>query len=230
MELASIQSPAAAFVAGLVTSLHCAGMCGPMACWLAPRRPEDDATTLAVTYQASRLLSYAAMGAVAGALGGVPLAWVDTQWLRGLPWLMVVFFVAVAFRLDRRVPKPAIAVRWALRLQAWGRGRSSLVAAGTLGLATPLLPCGPLYFVAAMSGFAGSAVGGLEFMLAFGLGTLPLLWIVQSQFGRLRARITPSTYARVQMGTALVAACVIAWRLRSTLGLPGPSLGEWVCH
>ena len=30
MEFAAVNSPAAAFVAGLVTSLHCAGMCGPL--------------------------------------------------------------------------------------------------------------------------------------------------------------------------------------------------------
>ena len=34
MELAGINSPATALVAGVVTSLHCAGMCGPLACGL----------------------------------------------------------------------------------------------------------------------------------------------------------------------------------------------------
>lgn len=38
MEFAAVNSPAAAFVAGLVTSLHCAGMCGPLACGLMPVR------------------------------------------------------------------------------------------------------------------------------------------------------------------------------------------------
>jgi hypothetical protein len=38
MEIAAVNSPAAAFVAGLVTSLHCAGMCGPLACALMPVR------------------------------------------------------------------------------------------------------------------------------------------------------------------------------------------------
>jgi len=33
-ELAGITGPGTAFIAGLVTSLHCAGMCGPLACAL----------------------------------------------------------------------------------------------------------------------------------------------------------------------------------------------------
>jgi sulfite exporter TauE/SafE len=38
MNLPAINSPTAALLAGLVTSLHCAGMCGPLACVLMPVR------------------------------------------------------------------------------------------------------------------------------------------------------------------------------------------------
>ena len=230
MEFASINSPAAAFVAGMVTSLHCAGMCGPLACWLVPARGGEDATTVFSTYQGTRLLSYGILGAAAGALGQVPLSWMTLDLLRFLPWLLVLFFVAVALRLDKRVPKPAFAIRWTLRLQAWGRKRSRLTMAAAMGAATPLLPCGPLYLVVTVAAFCGSAVEGAEFMLAFGLGSLPLLWLVQAQYGRWSARFTPGTLARVQAAFACAAALVIAWRLRGTLGLSGPGLAEWVCH
>jgi hypothetical protein len=32
------------------------------------------------------------------------------------------------------------------------------------------------------------------------------------------------------MGMAIVAALVVAWRLRGTLGLPGPGFDHFVCH
>lgn len=229
MEFASIQTPAAAFVAGLITSLHCAGMCGPLACWLAPVRPEEDATTIFATYQTSRLLSYSTLGALAGALGQVPLARMSESALKYVPWLLVVFFLALALRVEKRLPKPVFAVRWLMKLQTWNRGRSRTTVAATLGLATPLVPCGPLYFLVAIAAMSGSALNGLEFMLAFGLGTLPLLWLAQAQFGWLRRWLSPASVVRLQVSVAALAALVIAWRLRSTLGLPGPSASEWVC-
>ena len=69
MELAAVNSPATAFIAGLVTSLHCAGMCGPLACGLMPvRGDQGDPYTIATAYHVSRLAAYAALGALAGAV------------------------------------------------------------------------------------------------------------------------------------------------------------------
>ncbi len=229
MDLASIQSPAAAFLAGLVTSLHCAGMCGPVACWLMPRSSGDDALVLQTTYQLTRLASYTLLGVLAGAIGSPLIAFFDQAALRYLPWALVAFFLAVALRLDKRIPRLALLGRLTLRLQNTLRGRSPLSAAALLGTATPLLPCGPLYFVIALAALSGSALRGAEFMLAFGLGTLPLLWLVQANLHWLRARLTPRQLPRVQVSLALISALVIGWRLRGTLGWDGPSFTNWVC-
>jgi len=229
MEFAGIHTPSAAFVAGLVTSLHCAGMCGPLACWLSPVRADDDEATIFATYQSARLASYGLLGAIAGGVGALPLSWLSQGVVRFLPWALVLFFLALALRLEKRVPKPMFAVRWLLKLQTWNRGRSRIAVAATLGCATPLIPCGPLYFLVGIAALSGSVVRGLEFMLAFGLGTLPLLWFSQVQFGLLRRWLSPAAIVRVQVGIATVAALVIAWRLRSTLGFAGPTADAWVC-
>lgn len=229
MNLPAIDSPSAAFVAGLVTSLHCAGMCGPLACWLTPTRTEEDPTTIFATYQGTRLTSYALLGAAVGGLGGLPLSWLDHHWLRFLPWALVAFFLITGLRLDRKVRKPMVLVRTAFRVQGWVRGRSRLASAAILGSATPLLPCGPLYFVAALAGLSGSAAQGATFMLAFGLGSMPLLWLTQANFGALRGKLSPVWFGRIQTGLALAAALVIAWRLRGTVGFPGPTASNWAC-
>ncbi|HRE80467.1 MAG TPA: sulfite exporter TauE/SafE family protein, partial [Opitutaceae bacterium] len=86
MELAAVNSSATAFVAGLVTSLHCVGMCGPLSCSLLPRPGESaDLRQVTTVYHVSRLLSYAALGGIAGAIGRMPLLWVSTSALRWLP-------------------------------------------------------------------------------------------------------------------------------------------------
>ena len=231
----NINSVATAYVAGLVTSLHCVGMCGPLACSVVPLRGSAgrqiaDAQIVNSLYHLARLAGYAALGALAGALGRLPMAWLGGGVLPYLPWLLVVFFVAVALRWDRHLPRVPFLGNIYLRVHGWGRVRSPATAAIALGLATPLLPCGPLYMVVALTMLAGSALRGVEFMLAFGLGTVPLLWFLQINFHWIRLKLPPVWIARVQTGLALASAVVIAWRLRGTLGFPGPGFDHFVCH
>ena len=231
MELAAVNTPAAAFVAGLVTSLHCAGMCGPLACLITPAKGERvDASLVHSAYHGARLASYGVLGAIAGAAGAAPAAFFDAPLVRALPWVMAVYFVFVAFKLGHRLPRLALLGRVQLAVRGWVRGRPAAHVAATMGAATPLLPCGPLYFLVAMAGFAGSAARGAELLLAFGLGTVPLLWFAQANVGWLRARLTPVALGRARAGLALAAALVIVWRLRGDLGYVGPSLENWICH
>jgi sulfite exporter TauE/SafE len=231
MELAAINSPSAAFVAGLVTSLHCAGMCGPLACALMPARGDrTDGQTVSTVYHLSRLTGYALLGALAGGLGRAPLTWLSQSALRWLPWVFVLFFVALALRWDRYLPKLAALTRVTWKLQGWMRGRSRVEAAAAMGLATPLLPCGPLYFLVALSLVSGSALRGVEFMLAFGLGTVPLLWLAQTQFHWVRQKLSPLWLDRTRIALALITAVTIGWRLRATLGFAGPDPGTFLCH
>jgi sulfite exporter TauE/SafE len=232
MDLAGINSPATAFVAGLITSLHCAGMCGPLACALMPVRgsgTRDDPQTVSTVYHLARLTGYSLLGAIAGGLGRAPLTWISHSALRWLPWALVLFFIALALRWDRFLPKIAALGKFTWKLQGWMRGRSRVEAAAAMGLATPLLPCGPLYFLVALALMSGSAVRGVEFMLAFGLGTVPLLWLAQTQFNWVRQRLSPLWLGRLRIALALATAAVIGWRLRATLGLPGPDPASFIC-
>jgi uncharacterized protein len=229
MEFASVSSPPAAFVAGLVTSIHCAGMCGPLACAIVPvRREQGDPSAAATAYHLARLAGYCALGTLAGGFGRLPLTWLSQSALKWLPWLGVLFFLALAFSWERRLPRIPILGRLALRVSGRFRGRP-LAQAASLGLATPLFPCGPLYFLVAIALLSGSALRGAEFMLAFGLGTVPLLWLAQTQIGRVQRRLPPRWTERCRVGLALTAALVAAWRLRATLGASGPDPSSLIC-
>lgn len=202
-------------------------MCGPLTCMMAPAREDRvDPFTVATVYHGTRLIGYTMLGALAGGLGGMPLAFLGDAALRVLPWVLVIFFVIVGLRLEKRLPRLAMLTRLQWKLQNALRGRSRLRVAAVMGAATPLLPCGPLYFLIAMAAFAGSAVRGAEFMMAFGLGTVPLLWLVQANYGRLRLKLTPVWLARIQSGLALTTALVIMWRL----GPGGAGMGDFLCR
>ncbi len=217
--MADIDSTAAAFVAGLVTGVHCLGMCGPMVCaWsvgqgggaLARHRN-------AALYHGARVLSYTILGGVAGAAGMLPLRWLDSHGGRVLPWLLVALFLAIAFGLGKWLPRPLFLSRPMARLRLSLARVPSCLKASVLGAATPLLPCGPLYLMLALAMANGSASKGAQFAAAFGLGTLPLLWLAQTQVHLLGSRFSGRASLWVQRGLALSAALVMAWRLRGTL-------------
>lgn len=208
----------AALVAGLATSLHCAGMCGPIACGLGTlAKTEGERLTAASLYHGMRLVSYAVIGAVCGALGRQPLAWFFDSPAVLLPWVLVAVLLMMAFGWDKKVPRPAVFNRLTARARLKAGGFSAYGGASAMGLLTPLLPCGPLYLVFGAALLSGSAAKGAEFTLAFGLGTVPLLWLAQHSFHRIRARLTPRAMNRLRRGLALVTALMLAWRLHGTL-------------
>jgi sulfite exporter TauE/SafE len=215
---------AAALVAGLVTSFHCVGMCGPIACGLGTlAKSEGERLTAASLYHSTRLVSYGLIGALCGALGQQPLKWFFNSPAVLLPWVMVAVLLVMAFGLDKKIPRPAILNRFTARARFKACKLSAYGGASAMGLLTPFLPCGPLYLVFGAALLAGSAAKGAEFTLAFGLGTVPLLWLAQHQFHRIRAKMTPLAMGRVRRGLALVTAVVLAVRLQGTV--PGTLYG-----
>jgi sulfite exporter TauE/SafE len=221
----AVHTTLGALVVGLVTSVHCVGMCGPIACGLAAMPASERERMLAATaYHGSRLTSYAVVGAVCGAVGKQPLQWVFDSPVVILPWILVGVFLTFAFALEKKLPKPAFLLKYAARFR-FKTARMTPIRSGlALGFLTPLLPCGPLYLLFGASLLSGSGWRGAEFAFAFGLGTVPLLWLAQAQLHRFRNRVSPVAMTRIQRGLALSAALVMMWRLHDTLpGFPRES-------
>jgi sulfite exporter TauE/SafE len=216
---------AGALVAGLATSLHCAGMCGPLACGVGMlAKSESERMVAASAYHAGRLSAYTTIGALCGALGKEPLGWFFHSPAVLLPWALVLALLLLATGLEKKIPRPAFLLRFIARLRFKTMKLPVVAGAGLTGLFTPFLPCGPLYAVFLALLASGSAARGAEVALAFGLGTVPLLWVAQHQFQRLRKKLTPTGMARIQRGLALVAAIVLAWRLHDTLPFSTPEV------
>lgn len=217
----AITGPTAAFVAGLVTSIHCVGMCGPLACAFLPQKTESNISPVVITsvYHAARVVAYTILGTIAGAIGAAPFSWFDSSVFHYFPWALVLFFLAIAFGLEKRIPKPRFVSKWFFRLNLKFRKLPKALSAALLGLITPFLPCGPLYLVVGVALTTGSPGNGAQFLFAFALGTLPLIWLTHTQYARFQTRISPIWMARIQRATAILVAVMIAWRLYS-----GPSI------
>ena len=85
-------------------------------------------------------MAYGIVGMLAGAFGSIIIQRVQSSWLNYLPWVLVIFFLLVAFRADRFFPKPIWLAACYQRFTARLVRLEKPVAAAMIGLASPLLP------------------------------------------------------------------------------------------
>jgi uncharacterized protein len=204
---------AAVFMVGLLGGAHCAGMCGGIVAALTVRMPgERPRRSLTLAYNAGRIATYAAAGALAGGAGSLALLadgvlpvqvalYVLAQlmllalglYLLGVPRWIAVFERAGA-RLWRRVHPYARAL-FPVRTPA---------RALAVGALWGFVPCGLVYSVLATAMLLGSAANGALVMAAFGLGTLPALLAAGEVLPALE-RWRRSPWARRAAGGAVIA-------------------------
>lgn len=192
---------AESFLLGLVQSLHCASMCGPLA--------GCARGVGAATWHLGRGAGYAAAGAGLGALG-TGLGSRDLAAPGALAALVLaVGLVATALLGERILQVPALqriarpVISGALRLPPLTRGFA-------LGGITVLLPCGLLWLAFAAAAVSGSPLQGMLAMVGFAFGSLPLL--VGAQLG---LRLVPAGWRR---WIPLAAAALLLWRAWNGFG------------
>jgi sulfite exporter TauE/SafE len=178
-----------AFLGGLAGSPHCVAMCGAFASACAVHRPGFAA------WHAGRLVSYATLGAVAGAAG---------QFIPGPPWVPAVLATGMllwfALALAGLVREPAIPIASFSRLGRRLAGRPGLVPQFGFGVINGFLPCGLVYSALSLPVALGQAGPGAMAMLAFGAGTIPLL----SAAALLLRRVTAASMPRRRLLAAVV--------------------------
>lgn len=164
-----------AFGLGFVGSLHCLGMCGPLVLAMPkPAAGQAGFLTQRLLHNMGRIATYMLLGGLFGTLGGV-VAWAGYQRvlcvLIGL--LILLSPLVPRIRWFGRVITHWVGVLRGLFQEAW-RSHSRLSMLG-LGLVNGLLPCGLVYAACAGAATVGTPLEGALYMLAFGLGTLPMM-------------------------------------------------------
>ena len=191
---------AAMLLVGLSTSPHCLGMCGGILLSVCDRADTRARLGADLAYNAGRMLSYTALGAAFGALGTV-LTY--TLSMKSMLFTMLGLAVALLglnmWGLLPALPSFPDETAAACRLPEKLRRQAPLI----VGLLTGLMPCSAMYaaWLCAMS--SGSAGSGAAVMLAFALGTVPLL-LAFAMLGALMPRAW-TKYLR-KLGAVLVTA------------------------
>ena len=175
----------AALLSGALGGVHCLAMCGGLATGLSACGPPGQPARTALLLNGGRIAGYALAGAIAGGLGGGLLALARTEglaaWLRaGVGIVMVV--VAVRTWRPQWFRASSAARLGAWRGLQWLRARLVPKAGPWRPLVSGLfwgwLPCGLSTLLLAAAWLQASAAGGALLMLAFGLGTLPLMFVL----------------------------------------------------
>ena len=208
----------AALVLGLVGGLHCAGMCGPLALALPGRDRSGAAYVLGrLAYNLGRVVTYCGLGLIFGVVG-------KSFWMAGVQrWASITLGLLLIFGLflSRKLAlsKPVVLLVQRLKLAMGGLlRRRSLVALGLLGLLNGLLPCGLVYVACAGAAATGGVVSGLEYMAVFGLGTVPVMFVI-SVSGKLMPTALWLRLVRVVPLSIILLAILLILRGMS-LGIP----------
>jgi uncharacterized protein len=207
---------ATAFVLGLVGSLHCAGMCGPLALALPVAGQTAGGYLIGrVAYNLGRIVTYCLMGLVFGALGRTLLLAGIQRWLSISLGVLLLAGLITSRKLALWRPVTALVGQLKNRMSALLR-QKSLGSLAVLGLLNGLLPCGLVYVAAATATANGSVIGGVGFMAAFGVGTVPMMLAIA-----LSGKLVPIGL-RLKWSRAIP---VSVFLLASLLILRGLSLG-----
>ena len=223
-----VQLIIAGFMLGTISSFHCVGMCGPLALALPVQHLSGVQKSLSlILYHLGRICVYAGFGLIFGLAGrGLYIAGFQQWFSIGLGIFMI--FLLIQYIVYKHFPQPVLIRKFYQGIQQrmihlWKMpSRSSFIL---LGMANGLLPCGMVYLAIAGALNASEVKSGVLFMVLFGLGTLPPLFVL-SYFGSM---IKLSFRNKIkQMTPVIVAVMAVVLILRGlNLGIPffSPLLG-----
>lgn len=168
-----------AFLLGLISSLHCIGMCGPIALMLPVARNHPEKKALQVmTYHTGRISAYSSIGLVFGLLGRAFYLAGFQQYLSIFAGIVMIAIAVIPEKVLARYnfSKPIFKIISGIKA-ALGKQfqNSSFPSLFTIGFLNGLLPCGMVY-AAIFGALAMPGVGfGMFYMVLFGFGTVPLM-------------------------------------------------------
>jgi len=164
---------------GLVGSLHCVGMCGPIAMAL----PYQSSYRWQVAgkmmlYQSGRILTYTLLGTVLGLFGmGMLVAGIQT-YVSVILGVLLVLVALFSWNMEAqllRLPVMQRLNRWVKQQLGQLLRKSGARSLFLVGMLNGLLPCGLVYMAIIGALTTHNVAEGAVYMASFGLGTLPLM-------------------------------------------------------
>lgn len=210
-----------AFSIGMAGSGHCLGMCGGIVTALALSNRDSGAFqrfSFNLLYHLGRITTYSMLGllaafaAQAGSLDSFK-PYQNRLFLAANLFVIVIgFFTLFNIRSLGISALDGIGWGWIQRMQSRLSGSGSVLAAIPAGLLMGLIPCGLVYGVLITAATSGSAVKGGGMMLAFGMGTLPVL-LAYGQVASTLSALGRGIFQRFMGVFVVLLGAVGVWRI-----------------
>jgi sulfite exporter TauE/SafE len=203
--VAMLADIALSFLAGLLGSAHCIGMCGGFVLLYSSRARHGSTPVSHMLYNGGRITTYVIIGAMSGAAGSLmDIAFMRNAALAASSVLLVASGLLMLFGSGDGVfgSGSGSGILVTLIKPVAARLRSAAGSCGLfpLGLAMGLVPCGLVYTMAVKAASSANPVTGGVVMLSFGLGTFPAL----AAFGYLSGFLTSRYRTLFQKAAAVV--------------------------
>ncbi len=168
-----------ALMTGLVGSLHCIGMCGPIAIALPLGKKSWGHRALGgIVYNTGRIITYGVLGALFGLLGqGIEMAGLQ-RWASIFIGAVMILSVIFPALFKGKVQVEQFFFGYAGKMIGKFRKLftiNSMPSLFLIGLLNGLLPCGLVYVAIAGAINTNSILFGIFYMIIFGLGTVPVM-------------------------------------------------------
>jgi hypothetical protein len=202
---------------GLLGSLHCMGMCGPIVLVLHGNRP----FLSKLSYHAGRIGIYAFIGMLIGISGGALRLAASQEVISIIAGIMMLLMIILPSKMISTLPILRSIGKFYTSIQQktqpfWKERTTK--GDFFLGMINGLLPCGFLYAAFLGSLNAGTIPGSALWMLIFGLGTIPSLLFVGSVSSFKNQTFQRYVKTALPIGTAVIAVIFILRGL--SLGIP----------
>lgn len=169
-----------AFAIGLFGSLHCIGMCGPIAIALpVPNSSNISFVTGRLLYNIGRVLTYSFLGSIFGLLGSRFVIAGFQQGISITLGVIILIVVLMPSKYKVKVTQHPLILKLSAPLK---ESIGTLFKKGTfssmflIGILNGFLPCGLVYVALAGAIASGDAISGAAVMVLFGLGTIPAMF------------------------------------------------------
>lgn len=224
----------AAFTIGLLGSLHCLGMCGPIAFALPVRT--NNLWLKAVKYllyNAGRVSMYGMLGLLVGMAGkGFALAGLQ-QTLSVVSGVAVILSAIVMYIPFRNfvTGKFSFLIKEKLKSAFQYHFRSSKwYSLFVLGSLNGLLPCGMVYAAILGALATGDSISGSFFMIAFGLGTLPMMMALSLSKSMMSVKLKTAFNNVTPVVACIIGALLILRGLNLDIPYVSPAVESNVVH
>lgn len=166
-------------VFGFLGSVHCVGMCGPIALALPVNALQGLKKYWGIfLYNLGRTVVYVLLGSVVGFFGKLAGLVGFQKWLSVLTGVLIIAAVLIPKVRNKLNSWQAIpSTRMGIITKPFKKlmTMDSVSALFSVGLLNGLLPCGFVYMAIAAALNTGSTVSSMIFMTGFGFGTMPAM-------------------------------------------------------